>query len=195
MQPRVTARCLQPCSLTICPPHYLEPPPPRPLGRAWYPRYGGDKKPHSLWQDSGQLTPTRGLLLLLPFRCPGPQPKAAPLESSWQQDVAQPGPNSAPDDQGTEGELRYCSLGCVTHGCPAGAGIAGGLGLRGIGKRQCITPELAALNLLLLLSSTYDSPCQELVPEGSSFLQAEEDTPCKCKAQTPSQGAQAHSTS
>lgn len=72
---------------------------------------------------------------------------------------------------------------------PAGAEMAGGLGLWGIGKRQCITPELSALNLLLLLSSTYDSPRQELVPEGSSFLQAEENTPCKCKAQTPSQGA------
>lgn len=35
--------------------------------------------------------------------------------------------------------------------------------------------------------STYDSPCQELVPERSPFLQAEEDTPCKHKTQTPSQ--------
>lgn len=77
---------------------------------------------------------------------------------------------------------------------PAGAEMAGGLGLWGIGKRQCITPELSALNLLLLLSSTYDSPRQELVPEGSSFLQAEENTPCKCKAQTPSQGARATDT-
>lgn len=33
----------------------------------------------------------------------------------------------------------------------------------------------------LLLSSTYDSPRQELVPEGSPFLQAEEDAPCKRK--------------
>lgn len=39
----------------------------------------------------------------------------------------------------------------------------------------------------LLLSSTYDSPRQELVPEGSPFLQAEEDAPCKRK--TSSQGA------
>lgn len=34
-----------------------------------------------------------------------------------------------------------------------------------------------------LLSSTYNSPRQELVPEGSPFLQAEQDTPCKCKTQ------------
>jgi len=68
---------------------------------------------------------------------------------------------------------------------------AGGLGLQGIGKRQCLTTVPAALNLLLLLSSTYNSPRQELVPEGSPFLQAEEDTPCKCKTQTPSQGASA----
>lgn len=32
-----------------------------------------------------------------------------------------------------------------------------------------------------LLFSTYNSPCQELVPEGSPFLQAEQDTPCKPK--------------
>lgn len=34
-----------------------------------------------------------------------------------------------------------------------------------------------------LLSSTYNSPRQELVPEGSPFLQAEQDTPCKHKTQ------------
>lgn len=32
-----------------------------------------------------------------------------------------------------------------------------------------------------LLPSTYDSPRQELVPEGSPFLQAEQDTPCNTR--------------
>ena len=115
-------------------PHHVPPPttpnrPPRPLRRAWYPWCGGDKRPRSLWQHSGQLTPTQGSLLLLPLCCPGAQPKAAPLERSWEQDGAQPGPNSAPEDQGTEGELGCCSQGCITHSCPAGAEMAGGLGL------------------------------------------------------------------
>jgi len=88
----------------------------RPPGRAWYPQCGRDKGPRSLWQHPGQLTLTRGSLLLLHLCCPGAQPKAAPLERGWQQDGAQPGPNSAPEDQGTERELGCCSLGCVTHG-------------------------------------------------------------------------------
>lgn len=59
-----------------------------------------------------------------------------------------------------------------------------GQGPQGVRKR--LTVEPAPFSLLLLLSSTYNSPGQELVPEGSPFLQAEEDTPCKRKTQTPS---------
>lgn len=65
------------------------------------------------------------------------------MERSWQQDGAQPGPNSAPEGQGTGGELGCCSLGWVTL---AGAGMSGGRGLQGTRKRQCLTPEPAALH-------------------------------------------------
>lgn len=64
-------------------------------------------------------------------------------------------------------------------------------GAAGHGEKAMPHAGPAALDLLVLLSSTYDSPRQELVPEGSPFLQAEKDTPCKCKTQTPSQGARA----
>lgn len=42
MQPRVTARCLQPQLLTTCPMNYPKPPP-RALGRAWCPWCSGDR--------------------------------------------------------------------------------------------------------------------------------------------------------
>lgn len=85
------------------------------------------------------------------------------------------------------GELGCCSLGRVTHGCPAGAGMAGGLGLLGSRKRQMSHTGASSPQFTAPAFSTYDSPCQELVPERSPFLQAEEDTPCKHKNQTPSQ--------
>lgn len=134
----------------------------------------------------------QGLSLLLPLYCPlrGTAQSSSlgkELAARWSSARSK----SSPQGPGHRRGLGCHSLGCVTHSCPAGAGMAGGLGLRGIGKRQCLTLEPAALDFLLLLSSTYDSPRQELVPERSPFLQAEEDTPCKCKTQTPSQGAHA----
>lgn len=148
---------------------------PAALRRNWYPQCGGDKWTRSLWQHWAACT-GQGLAL----HHLGHSPRQRPWKG--QEDGAQPGLSSALEAQGTEGEQGCCSLGCVTHCCLAGARMA--RGRKGVGKR--LTVEPAPFSSLLLLSSTYNSPGQELVPEGSPFLQAEEDTPCKRKTQTPS---------